>query len=398
VIERTAACSQQLAGLLERDTAVSARSVVARACEAMEAARGGAHRDAVLAFMPSFALAHLGTAIEQVERELTDELGIEVGFNALPDLSALAVRLGLPAGVELFSLAHHHDPRARLLASAARLLSLRSLVLDGSLRAMLSDTWSVTGSEPSGIGQLARTLGTLAEQGIDGQALLAAAVALETHNHLKLIYHEAHKLEARYPGVVVDDMVGFGWQGLRAALRSYDPVVAAFSTYACPRINGAIRDGIRAEQPIPKRLTTLVNRAARAEEQLTQRLGRTPELHELAEHMDLTLEQLRILPRLDTAASLDELAAANDGEAGEPGLAGEVSGPEEAALRAALGQDIETALADLEPLERDAVRLLLLEGLAPREAAERLGVDTRRLRAAKQKALPKLAEHLASWA
>jgi DNA-directed RNA polymerase specialized sigma24 family protein len=59
---------------------------------------------------------------------------------------------------------------------------------------------------------------------------------------------------------------------------------------------------------------------------------------------------------------------------------------------------IEAALVQLDAEEASAVRLLLLDGHTPGEAAQMLGIDTRRLRSVKQRALAKLAVLLSDWA
>lgn len=85
-------------------------------------------------------------------------------------------------------------------------------------------------------------------------------IRFESQKHVNLVWQQAIKISKWQPKYEVGDLLGWGWQGLRFALRRFDPQRGyCFSTYACTRINGTMRDGIREETMIPKRLQTDIN-------------------------------------------------------------------------------------------------------------------------------------------
>jgi RNA polymerase sigma factor for flagellar operon FliA len=232
--------------------------------------------------------------------------------------------------------------------------------------------------------------------GMDGELLAWSAITFETHNHIRLIWHQTNKLARSFPDRRPADLFAFGWMGLRVALRAYDPERCAFSTYACTRIKGAIRDGVRAETPIPKRLTTYMRKVARVEEDLTQELGRTPHLAEVAAHMGEELDQLKIIPRLAPAASIEELTG--DGDRNEPAALVEQHDPADAAVHSARAEAIAAAMTRLSDEDAEAVRLLLLEGCTVAEAKEITGATARQLRQRWARAREVLAGELVEWA
>lgn len=231
--------------------------------------------------------------------------------------------------------------------------------------------------------------------GIDGELLCWETINIESANHIGLIRKEASKLISKLPNTSTSELMGYGWSGLRAALRAYDPGLGfAFSTYACPKINGAIRDGIRAENPLPKRLTTLTRAAAAAEEKLTHELSRVPTYAEIIAFLDSHSSHVHLLPRLKDAASLDELASV----VGHDQFCGTSDDdPADDTMRTLLVGAVHDAIGDLDEEARQLIEMLYFEDVSLTEAARRTGSDTRSLRAVKTRAHEQLAATLGSW-
>jgi len=83
-----------------------------------------------------------------------------------------------------------------------------------------------------------------------------------------------------------EDMVSCGVQGLIEAHHSFDPNKGAkFSTYALPRIRGAILDALRAAHPLPRSLQKFSSEIENATSCLHNEFGRAPTRAELAERM-----------------------------------------------------------------------------------------------------------------
>src|SRR5665213_2867445 len=72
--------------------------------------------------------------------------------------------------------------------------------------------------------------------------------------HLGLVHHVARQLSRTLaPKADIDEMVSAGTMGLMSALEGFDPSRGlAFSTFAAPRIRGAILDELRRQDHVPR--------------------------------------------------------------------------------------------------------------------------------------------------
>jgi RNA polymerase sigma factor FliA len=97
-------------------------------------------------------------------------------------------------------------------------------------------------------------------------------------------------LHSRLPRQVpLQDVLSFGIEGLRLAIGSYDPVrEVKFETYLRCRVRGAVLDGLRSNDWVPRLVRRQAAHLERNTEHLTARLGRRPADDELAEHMGLS--------------------------------------------------------------------------------------------------------------
>lgn len=88
-----------------------------------------------------------------------------------------------------------------------------------------------------------------------------------------------------------EELEGAGIVGLLLAVDGFDPNHGVdFSTYAQPRIRGAILDELRKLDPLPRSARQKAKGIARALAALEQQLGRQPEHEEVAGHLGLSLE------------------------------------------------------------------------------------------------------------
>jgi RNA polymerase sigma factor for flagellar operon FliA len=251
-----------------------------------------------------------------------------------------------------------------------------------------ADTMRATPAKP-----LAEARQDLHASGIDAERLCWAVVAVEARRHVPLLLKEANRAARNWPDRGADGLIGYAWQGLRLALYNYDPDRGMFSTYACPRIRGAIRDGIRAESHLPKRLTTFVHKVERAREALTHSLGRHPTLDEVAKSLDLDLDRLSSMRHLGAPVSLNDMV---DRDGSFTVVASE--DPEAAAIEAARKEAIARALGEIDPDDAIVVRLMVLEAVSVGDCQERTGMSARQLRQRKERGLAQLSELLMEWA
>lgn len=245
---------------------------------------------------------------------------------------------------------------------------------------------------------LDETIAALVAEGLDGERITWEVISRESVKHEGLIHKECNRLVRSLPDRSAEDLKGYGWVGLRVALRLYDPSLGfAFSTYACPRINGAIRDGVRAESPIPKRLTTFVRKVGKIEETLTHHLARTPTFEEVRAHLAASAESLHLLPRLAAPASIEEMSLAWGEKTREPACLVDADDPQAAVMISMRDAALHAAVDALPADEAQAVRLLMLEEVPVGEAAALVGIEVRQLRARKVRGMRALAPVMQAW-
>ena len=307
------------------------------------------------------------------------------------DASAVAIAAAVQALIEQADHEAAHGPEALRPASRRWADNLSS-------HRMELITWlvSLVGAHVDPDTSVDTALTLAAAESLDGQALIWSAITAETHRHHGLVRERARRIAANLPDRSIEELVGYGWEGLRTALRYYDPMVSAFSTYATFRIDGRIRDGVRAENPIPKRLTTVVNKHARIVEELTQTLGRPPHLDEVAQSMGELASYLHLMPRLTSTASLQELSSSADDERRELSCLIDTHDTAEEALDRALEGAVESALLSLGSDALLARRLWLDDVPASKVRAE-LGLDSRGFSQAQERVKTALMEALAEW-
>lgn len=190
-------------------------------------------------------------------------------------------------------------------------------------------------------------------------------------------------LAARYArrGEPMDDLVQVGSIGLLKAIDRFDPARGVpFEAFASPTITGEIRRHFRDRGwaiSVPRSLQELSARVVAQRERLTNDLGRSPTVAELAEAVEAPLEQvLECLQARDAyrPASLDVPA----GGSGDDSAAtvGELMGSRDADLtRAERRITLDEALSHLAPRDRTVVYLRFWEDLTQREIADRVGVS-----------------------
>ena len=137
-----------------------------------------------------------------------------------------------------------------------------------------------------------------------------------------LVKYVAGRLRTRMPdSVEQDDLVSDGVLGLMDAIERFEPARGlSFQTFAVPRIRGAIIDGMRAMDFVPRSVRDKLRIVQRAQVTLEERLGRAPEEREVAKEAGIPLQQLRDLSRqahsshanLDDFDLADELSSAAD--------------------------------------------------------------------------------------
>lgn len=220
--------------------------------------------------------------------------------------------------------------------------------------------------------------------------------------NLSLVHHVARQLARGLAADAdIDELVSAGTMGLMSALESFDLKRGlAFSTFAVPRIRGAILDELRRQDHVPRSVRRKTRCIATAREHVTRTLGRTPEANEVAAAMGVDTATLwRWQADVEGAMQvpLDRGATDRDGTPVSPAeFLG--NGEELTDERLTREEDVERlreALLGLKDQERTVLSLYYFEELKAREIAEVMGVSESRISQIRSKALSQLRGVLA---
>ncbi|HUR95372.1 MAG TPA: sigma-70 family RNA polymerase sigma factor [Gemmatimonadales bacterium] len=210
-----------------------------------------------------------------------------------------------------------------------------------------------------------------------------------------LVHFVAHPMAARLTSVPYEELVSAGNLGLLAAVNGYDPGRGlAFSTYAVPRIRGAILDDLRRGDRVPRSTRARTRRLLAARATLAARLQRSPSPAETATELGLELDAYwRWCDEVDPVES----GVTGSGHRGEWATSPEHL-PDYELLREERRAQVRLALKVLPERERRVLALYFFEELTLREIGVALGVTESRVSQLRQRALGRLREALSTAA
>jgi RNA polymerase sigma factor for flagellar operon FliA len=113
-------------------------------------------------------------------------------------------------------------------------------------------------------------------------------------DYVPLVKFVAHRIASRLPShVELDDLINSGILGLMDAIEKFEPARnIKFKTYAELRIKGAILDGLRDLDWVPRSLRRKKKDIEGAYHALEQQMGRAATDEEVAVHLGMPLEEL----------------------------------------------------------------------------------------------------------
>lgn len=200
-----------------------------------------------------------------------------------------------------------------------------------------------------------------------------------------------------------DDMRSAGMLGLIDAANKFDESKnILFKTFAEYRIRGAILDEMRKLDWFSRSLRDKQNRIGRTISELEIKLGRDPEEEEVAEVLELTVEQYRKMlgevSHLGCVSLNETLDHSHEGRAFIDTLVEERSEayPSERLENHELAKSIAQILEELSEKERIVISLYYYEELTQKEIAEVLDVSEGRVSQLHSQALIKLKTKMKS--
>lgn len=128
-----------------------------------------------------------------------------------------------------------------------------------------------------------------------------------------MVRRVALHLKTRIPPIIeVDELIQVGMIGLLEATQTYDPSKGIdFDNFAHARVRGAMLDEVRRLSDLPRSAVAFNRQVSEATQVLGNRLGRRPNDRELAEHLQLPIDEYqkeRGQARLFETHSMEDMA------------------------------------------------------------------------------------------
>jgi RNA polymerase sigma factor for flagellar operon FliA len=220
--------------------------------------------------------------------------------------------------------------------------------------------------------------------------------------HLGLVHHVARQISRTLAvRADFDELVSAGTIGLMTALEGFDATRGlAFSTFAAPRIRGAILDELRKQDHVPRSIRRKTREITSAREAYQRLHGRAPEDRELAQQLNVDMDTLwRWQADVEGAHHIPLDRAPGDRENTAPvpaeTLTSDLDGDVEASLtREQEVAHLKDAILRLKEQERVVLSLYYFEELKLHEIAKVLELTESRVSQIRSKALSKLRVEL----
>ncbi len=178
-----------------------------------------------------------------------------------------------------------------------------------------------------------------------------------------------------------EDLCQVAQLGLIKAIRRFDPDRGfSFSAYAIPTILGELRRYFRNSSwavHVPRGVQERALEVRDTERALSEETGRSPSVLELAQFMELSIEEVLDAMHALRSFRTDSLDAprASDSHEADGSYAETIGEEDERFDLIELGASLSPALAQLEPSQRELLRLRYIEELSQSQIGDRIGVS-----------------------
>lgn len=195
-------------------------------------------------------------------------------------------------------------------------------------------------------------------------------------SHMNLVRFLANKFKNR--GEPLDDLMQVGYLGLLKAIDRFDPERGLeFTTFATPTILGEIKRHFRDKGwsvRVPRRLQELSAKVNQATDKLTNELQRSPKVEEIAEYLDVTVDE--VLEAMESSSAYTsvpiEAPGASDSD-DAPSILDRYADDDNELDFTDDRLVIEEAIRDFSPVRARGYRAALVKGMTQIEIAKEAG-------------------------
>ena len=215
---------------------------------------------------------------------------------------------------------------------------------------------------------------------------------LIVQSNLRLVWSVVQRFLNR--GYEPDDLYQIGCIGLLKSVDKFDlSYEVKFSTYAVPMIIGEIQRFIRDDGTVKvsRSLKEMANKIRRAKEDLSKVYGRVPTINELAEHLELSSEEIIMAQEANrNPSSIHETVYENDGD--PITLLDQIADQNDTKWFDQIA--LKEAIHELDERERLIVFLRYYKDQTQSEVANRLGISQVQVSRLEKKIFQQMKDHM----
>jgi RNA polymerase sigma factor for flagellar operon FliA len=221
--------------------------------------------------------------------------------------------------------------------------------------------------------------------------------------YMYLVSFHVERISSHLPtSVNKDDIKSFGFMGLFDAIKKFEPKrELKFDTYASFRIRGAIMDGLRKEDWIPRSLRDKIKKIEKITQELEQLYQRKPSIEEIAARAELEKKEVEIIIRdslFSNILSMEEKPSDGKTELKE-GIGYTIPDeltvlPEDQLVSDELNNELAEGIKALNENEKMVISLFYHDELTLTEIGKVLGLTTSRISQIHKRSIVKLRDSL----